>query len=66
MHVDEVELDLLKLHMTTSQEAYDDSLDDTLEKWLGLGLNKFIVYFEKQWLEGHFTKWQIFQTPPGD
>ena len=44
MHVDEVELDLLKLHMTTSQEAYDDLLDDILDKWLGLGLNKFVVY----------------------
>ena len=61
------------LHYCTSQQAFEDKKFEILSSWSALvwkkdvyiALQKFKRYFIEQWLEGSFSNWQIFNTPPG-
>ena len=37
-----------------------------LDKWNSYWMQTFVTYFSTQWLEGKFSKWQIFHTPPSN
>jgi len=61
------------IHYCTSHQAFEDKKFEILSSWSALvwkkevyvALQKFKRYFIDQWLEGSFTNWQIFNTPPG-
>ena len=62
------------LHYCTSQQAFEDEKFEILSSWSALvwkkdvyiALQKFKRYFIEQWLEGSFSNWKIFNTPPCD
>lgn len=40
--------------------------DKVLSKWKGMrNLKEIVTYFNKQWLTGDFTNWQIFNRSAG-
>jgi hypothetical protein len=61
------------LHYFTTQPAFEDKKFEILSSWSALvwkkgvyiALQKFKRYLIDQWLEGSFTNWQFFNTPPG-
>jgi hypothetical protein len=63
---DSVMGDVSKLRECVNQQQYDHCLNETLAKWRSRDdLKNFADYFVKQWVESDFSRWPIFQTPPG-
>lgn len=60
--------DLHILHHADSQAVYNQLLLETLARWTGSSSvpNAFVVYFEKQWAYGRYSKWQVFHTAIGN
>ena len=52
------------LHYSTTEVIYNDRLKLFRLKYSS-SQKKMFSYFESQWLEGHFNKWQIFRNSPG-
>ncbi|CAF0860350.1 unnamed protein product [Brachionus calyciflorus] len=55
--------DINKMHETKSESEF--SSRKKFSKWKRNKFDKFADYFEKEWIRGHFSNWQIFNTPPG-
>ena len=52
------------MHFSFESE-FESKKKTLLGKWREWGLTDFVNYFNDNWLVGKFSKWQIFQTPPG-
>lgn len=57
--------DIRCLHMSQHNIEFQTNKKAVLSKWKAAGLTDFSKYFQEQWLNGKFTKWQIWHTPPG-
>ena len=64
-YLEEVCDDIRKLHYSDSQKNFNNLKKKSITKWRRYGLETFIEYFSKQWLDGVFCNWCIFNTPPG-
>jgi len=54
------------LHFAQSKSEYVDQKAAMLKEWAGhADLTAFAKYVKSQWLEGNFSNWQCFLTPPG-
>ena len=61
------------LHSSTNLAVFEERKFEVLSNWSAVvwkkevfvALQKFKKYFIEQWLQGSFTNWQIFNTPPG-
>lgn len=63
---EEVMKDITRLHYSKSEALFERNKLEILAKWRRYrDLKIFTEYFNKQWLEGQFVNWQIFNTPPG-
>jgi hypothetical protein len=59
-------LDVAKLHCSKTFDIFNTTKRTILNKWKSMrGLSEFFAYFNKQWLNGDFVNWQIYNTPPG-
>jgi hypothetical protein len=59
-------LDITKLHYSKTSVIFNTTKRTILNKWKSMrGLNEFYSYFNKQWLNGDFVNWQIFNTTAG-
>ena len=56
---------ITSLHNSKSKLEFQEKYKLIKEKWIKLKLEKFIVYFEKQWINSPFKNWQLFSTPVG-
>jgi hypothetical protein len=53
-----------RLQESTSYEQFVKVYHEVSPLWIG-ELQEFGEYFEKQWLNGRYNRWQVWQTPPG-
>jgi len=61
------------VHSSTNLAVFEERKFEVLSNWSAVvwkkevyvALQKFKKYFIEQWLQGSFTNWQIFNTPPG-
>ena len=62
---DMVLVDITRLHYCLEYE-FDKYKSIVLTKWRSYPeLADFVIYFIPQWMEGAFTNWHIFKSPPG-
>ena len=63
---DKVLNDISRLRSSSSRNNFEKKRDKILMNWSSKrSLNQFKNYFEKQWLSGDFTNWQLFVAPAG-
>lgn len=56
------------LHFSASNLIFNKKKIKIFKKWKELedsNFNEFKKYFEKQWINGVFSNWSIFHSPPG-
>lgn len=56
--------DIQELHMCASQQEFDTRYSRCFNHWLRDN-SDFAMYFHRQWVQGPFNEWQIFQSAPG-
>jgi len=61
---DEFMQDVTKLHMSRNESEYLNNLS-TFEDKYSTHHHAMFEYFDKQWIEGVFNNWQIYQNEPG-
>lgn len=57
--------DIRYLHYSIDSNEFENQKRDVLKKWRNNNMIEFATYFENQWLNSVFRKWQIFYTPAG-
>ena len=57
--------DVKNLHNSTSHTIFINKLKKIFIICKDLGLEVFKSFFEKQWINGPFSNWAIFHSPPG-
>ena len=62
---DEIMSDIGFMHYSTNHQEFCSRWAQIVSKWMTNGLNLFADYFYKQWINGQFCHWQIYNTPPG-
>ncbi|CAF0879268.1 unnamed protein product [Brachionus calyciflorus] len=63
--IKEVFNDIDKMHESSSDSVLNCFAKKALAKWRRNNLKSFADHFEKELIEGPFSNWQIYQTPPG-
>ncbi|CAF0841562.1 unnamed protein product [Brachionus calyciflorus] len=53
------------MHESSSDLEFNCFAKKALAKWRRNNLKSFADHFEKEWIEGPFSNWQPYQTPPG-
>ncbi len=63
-HRDAMLKDITSLHMSLSQQEFDCKWTTVFNHWM-VTSTEFALYFHKQWVEGRFNKWKVFNSPAG-
>ena len=63
-HRDIMLKDITSLHMSQTQEEFDCKWTTVFNHWM-INCTEFALYFKKQWVEGEFKEWKIFNSSPG-
>ncbi|TMW63323.1 hypothetical protein Poli38472_002264 [Pythium oligandrum] len=57
---------IVEMHYAASESEYEELKQSVLVWWWSFSpLRDFVRYFQKQWLEGKFNRWQIWHTSYG-
>ena len=57
---------IMQMHLSKNLHSFEETKRKVLEEWNGTeGVRDFAKYFNEQWLQGRYWRWQIFHTPFG-
>jgi hypothetical protein len=54
-----------EMHNSKSDCEFHTLARKFLGRWRRKNLKSFADHFEEQWINGDFSNWLIYQTPPG-
>ncbi|GMF57926.1 unnamed protein product [Phytophthora fragariaefolia] len=57
---------IMDMHYSSNQQDYEACQKRELERWREFShLTSFTTYFESEWINGRFWRWQVYHTPQG-
>ncbi|CAF1140850.1 unnamed protein product [Brachionus calyciflorus] len=66
IHQEKVVEEIRWLHSTKEDTKFDPKIKKVLKLWSSRkGLEDFVLYFKKQWIDSPFSNWQLFNRPAG-
>ena len=56
----EIKSDIADVHSTVNEDTFNSMYQEKERKWVALAPAGFASYFRKQWIDGDFTNWKVF------
>jgi transposase-like protein len=57
--------DMTYLHYSANKKQFKERVDEYKLKWNKKSTEKMYTYIKKVWIDGNFSRWRIFDCPPG-